>query len=250
MIPKIEFVSVDKKEHVENIAGFLNPAYGWDWSERILLEYPELEKRIGDEKNGENKKKIAIEFFSDFFKLHQDELVEKAKVFQELWNKINDLVMVALEEVIEERWSKNDKIFIAAVGLNPICPRDILGRYFLLFYKMNEYEMKRTVVHEILHFIWFEKWKSIFPDATNEDLDAPTLSWKLSEIVPLAILSDKRIQKIFKHYPIVYDEWQLIKINNTLLLEYIQEFYNNRKDFEDFVKKSWDFVNKYREALK
>ncbi len=250
MKPKITFEVADKEEHIENLSGFLNPTFGWDWSEQILNEYPELKKRIGNENEGIVKKKIAREFFDAYFESNKKELVEKSKLFQKSWDKINDEIMTALESILEEKWPENDKIFTAAIGLNPICPRDVFTRYFLLFFRMSEHEMKRTAIHEILHFIWFEKWKSIFPEAGLDDLDPPSLPWKLSEIVPLAILSDERIQKIFKHYPVVYDEWQEVKINKKPLLGYIQEFYDSRKDFEDFVRKSWNFVRKNAEVLK
>jgi hypothetical protein len=64
-----------------------------------------------------------------------------------------------------------------------------------------------VALHEILHFIWFEKWKEIFPEHNKKEFESPHLAWKLSEMVPLAILSDSRIQNIFRHKPPVYNEW-------------------------------------------
>jgi hypothetical protein len=250
MIPKVKFIFAEKEEHIENTAGFFNPEFGWDCSEQILTEYPKLREKIGNEKNGKKKKQIAKKFLEKFYDTHKNELIERTNIFQKSWDKINDKIMIALEDIIEENWPENDKEMFAAIGLNPICPRDIIGRYFLVFYKMNEYEAIRTIIHEILHFLWFEKWKTIFPEAGLEDLDPPSIPWKLSEIVPLAILSDERIQKIFKHYPVVYDEWQVIKINDKPLLEHIQEFYDKKKDFEDFVRRSFDFIKQNSEALK
>jgi len=45
MIPKVEFILPDKREHIENISGFLNPTFGWDWSEQILKEFISISKK-------------------------------------------------------------------------------------------------------------------------------------------------------------------------------------------------------------
>ena len=104
-------------------------------------------------------------------------------------------------------------------------------------------------MHEVLHFLWFEKWKQIFPETLEKEFDAPHLCWMLSEMVPKAILSDKRIQRIFKHKPSVYNEYVFAKIDGKPLLSWIGKFYHERKDFEDFVRKSWEFVNKYKREI-
>ena len=109
--------------------------------------------------------------------------------------------------------------------------------------------MKTTALHEILHFIWFEKWKVVFPKYEKSEFNSPHLIWKLSEMVPLAILSDSRIQNIFKHEPSVYNEWKSKQIDGKSLLEHLQDIYNKRESFEDFMKKSWEFVKKNKEEI-
>ncbi len=39
------------------------------------------------------------------------------------------------------------------------------------------------------------------------------------------------------------------KIGGKPLLDCIQEIYDNRKSFEDFMKKSWEFVKKHRSKI-
>ncbi|MBS3087198.1 hypothetical protein J4226_01255 [Candidatus Pacearchaeota archaeon] len=246
---KVEFSLPNPDEHAEEISGFLNPEYGWDWGEYILGEYPELRKKLLGVSDGLEKKKIAKEYFTGYFADNINSLNEKVSSFQKSWDEIGEDFVLALEDVLEIKWNKQDRIARAYVGLNPICPRDILKRDFSVYYKKDDFEMRRTVFHEMLHFLWFDKWKTIFTDFNHNNLNEPALEWKLSEIVPLAILSDSRIQKLFEHYPSVYDEWQKIIIDDKPLLKHIQEIYDGRSDFEDFVRKSWEFVNKYQGFL-
>lgn len=110
--------------------------------------------------------------------------------------------------------------------------------------------MKKTCLHEILHFIWFEKWKEVFPKYDKKEFEGPHLIWKLSEIVPLAVLSDERMQKIFKHKPSVYREWWTRRIKGKPLLDCIQEIYDNKTSFADFMKKSWAFIETHEKDLK
>jgi hypothetical protein len=157
--------------------------------------------------------------------------------------------MQALSEVIEIDWSKDCKNITAWITLNPICPRDIKKRSFDVFFKLTPKKVKEVAVHEILHLIYFEKWKQVFKEYNEKEFDYPHLVWKLSEITPKAIMGDIRIQKAFKHQPKVYNIWEETKINNKPLLNYIQDFYDNKKDFADFLNKSYEFIKQYKKQL-
>jgi hypothetical protein len=197
----------------------------------------------------EKRKKIANKFFADVQIKEKKELKKAVNKFKKGWNKINDRIMNTLSEVVEMDWPENARIIISKASLNPICPRYIKKRTFDVYYKASSYRMKEVAIHEILHFIYFEKWKEAFPKTKEKHFDAPYMVWQLSEMVPPVILSDKRVQKVFKHKPLAYKEYELIKIKNRPLLSYIQEFYNKRKNFKDFLKKSYAFVRKHEKII-
>ena len=71
--------------------------------------------------------------------------------------------------------------------------------------------MKSVAIHEILHFIYFEKWKKVFPKTQEKEFDAPHLVWQLSEMVPGIILNDKRVQNVFKYKFDSYKEYENFK---------------------------------------
>jgi len=251
MIPKLTFKVADNPEGmidiIESFILNLNP--GFNWSGIYSKAYPEFGKLI----EGKSKKEIKTITREFFEKLHQDKLKDLksvAKKFQREWDKTGDELLTALSEIVEMKWPRNCKDMTAWVSLNPICPRFLDQKSFDIFWKFENSWMKRISVHEILHFIWFEKWKKVFPRYDKREFESPHLMWKLSEMVPLAILSDERLQKIFRHEPSVYDEWKSVSIGGKPLLGCIQEIYKERKSFEDFMKKSWKFVKKHEKELR
>jgi hypothetical protein len=249
-IPKVKIKVASLDEIFPIIHSFLNPAEDeLQWSDTIYKYYPGLKEKLKNIKNKDQRKDTEHNFFKKVLGEKKNELEEKAKDFRKEWDKINDDIMVALSNLTEHEWSEKDKQIIARISLNSICPRYLKERIFDLFYKDNIKDMKSFAIHEISHFIYFEKWKTIFNNTDEKDFEPPTLIWKLSEMMPGVILNDQKIQKVFKYKFESYPEYEKIKLNDKPILAYLQNFYNNRKDFIDFLKKSWVFVNKYQKAI-
>jgi hypothetical protein len=250
-IPKVEFSLAPINKTFPIIHSFLNPEKGdWNWSGRILRNYPQLRNKLKGVKNKKKRKEIEYNFFKEIFQKKRTELEKRVKIFQKEWNKINDKVMIVLSEIVEQEWPKNDKQISARVSMNPICPRFIKQRTFDVFYKQTPKFMESVAIHEIFHFIYFEKWKKVFPKTKEKEFDCPRLVWHLSEMVPGIILNDKKVQKIFKYKFGSYDIYEKHKLNGKPVLYYLQRFYNNKSDFADFLKKSWKFVKKYEKEIK
>lgn len=250
MIPKVEFKVKPLERYLNVMYYFLNSKGSRNWSKGIFREYPTLKRKLEYIKNCDERNKITHEYFKKQEIIKKLELIKKRKQFQNSWDKINNKALRALSEVVEIKWPKKDKIITAYTTLNPICPRWIKQRTFDLFYKFNMKKMKAVSLHELLHFIYFEKWKEVFPKTNEKEFDGPYLVWELSEMVPPIILSDERIQKIIRHKPPAYKEYIRLKIKNKPLLNHLQKFYDNKRDFEDFIKKSWKFVKKYKKQIK
>ena len=250
-MPKVKFYLSSMNYSFPAIHNFLNSKSGeWDWSKFVYLEYPKLKEKLKNVKSKRERKKIEYSFFKDLLLKNEKHLFTKAKIFQKEWDKINDPVMITLSKVVEKEWPKKDIQVLALLSLNPICPRDIKKRSFEIFYKQTVEEMKATVIHELFHFIYFEKWKEVFPKTKESEINSPHLVWKLSEIVTGVVLNDKTIQKVFTHKFKTYNEFENQRINKRLLLSYMEEFYDRRKSFKDFLINSHNFIKKNKEELK
>jgi hypothetical protein len=248
--PKIKFTIAKPKEIVPLINHFLNPRpRGWDWSHYILNKYPELKKKLVKATDKKKRNFITKNFFETYYKKEIGNLEKVRKEYQKAWDKINNKIMIALSEIVEYSWPKNCEKITARVSLCPINPRYIKSRTFDINYSASLHSMKAITIHEILHFIYFEKWKRIFPKIPEKKFEAPYLVWDLSELITSIVLSDKRIQNVFKHKPTPYKEHEKMKISGKCVLNYINELYKKRKNFEDFLRKSWRFVKKHKKEI-
>lgn len=248
--PKVKFVIAPFKKIFPLIHYFLNPRKGdFDWSNAVYWGYPKLKRKLINIKDKKEREKIEYQFFRVFYNKNLNLLNKKKIFFQKEWDKINEEVMNILSEICEIDWLKKDYQMKARISLNPICPRWIKSRTFDIYYKDNLRRMKGTAIHELLHFIYFEKWKKVFPKTEDKEFDSPHLVWQLSEMVPGIILNDFRVRRVFNYKFKSYKEYEKIKINGKFLYSYLKDFYKQRKDFEDFLRRSWRFVKKHERKI-
>jgi len=249
-VPRLKYIASTLGQSVGSIHGFLNPYKNeWDWSDIIYKEYPGLREKLKGIKKIGDRKIAELNFFNEFIKTNKIDLKEITKTFQNSWDKNGDEIFAQLSEIVEANWSKLSKEIIASVSLNPINPRYIQSSTFDLFYGSSTKWAKSTSIHELFHFIYFSKWRQIFPKTKDRDFDSPRLVWHLSEMVPTIVLNDSRLQMIFKNEFHSYDIYENAMINDKPLLSYLQDFYDSRKDFENFLRNSWDFVQKNQEFI-
>ena len=248
MIPKVKFRIESFDEAFETIILFLSPKSGWH--KKIFGQYPELEKKLDGKKTWEEVEIISKEFFRSFYEKNLKKIKERAQKYKSLWERNNDGFMLALEEVLEIKWPSKIKVFTCRIGISPVCPRYLDKNMFDVSAFFSDNEFNEVVCHELLHFLYFEKWKEIFPNYNRKNFESPHLVWHLSEIVPKIILNDKKIQKVIKLNPRVYDSYEKLVINNRPLLSWIQEIYDNKKDFADFLIRACNFVKKHKEMKK
>ncbi|MFA5157875.1 MAG: hypothetical protein WC451_01625 [Patescibacteria group bacterium] len=242
-VPKIIFKAMPLSESVDSIHGFLNPYKNeWDWSEMIYGEYPNIKDKLKGINKVGDRKAIETDFFKEYIVNNDIDLSATAKIFQHCWDKFGNEIFLVLAEILEVDWAGIPPEISAYISLNPINPRDIENFSFEVFYKYPQERVISVSIHELLHFIYFKKCRQVFPKTKERELDAPYLAWHLSEMVPAIILNDECLQKVFKYNFRSYDIYEDATLHGKSLLSYLKEFYDTRNDFEDFLKKSWDFV--------
>ncbi len=113
--------------------------------------------------------------------------------------------------------------------------------------------MKETVAHEVLHFLYFKKWKEVFTDADEKTFDSPYLEWHLSEILAPVILRDKRIQSILKSGTGSYQEHLKIKIGSRNLIQHFEDLYKKsrkkKEPFAQFLQTAYKEAQKHKNKI-
>lgn len=251
-MPKVKFSNIPLQMEVGLIRHFLFDA--WGWGSRITKLYPELKKAI---KIKDNKKRDEFIFnFLNNYRIHKKKTIKNnLNKYKFFWNKIEKDYFLALSEIIGTKYPVDKKYINAYLSLNPICPRFLDTWSFSLFYNYKDLRrMKETIMHECCHFLYFKKWKELFPKAKRRTFDSPYIEWHLSEIAAPIVLNDSRLQKILKQSAHFYLEHEAIKIGNKTAPQYFTEIYqrtiNKKNGFELFLRESYKEIKKYRKFFK
>jgi hypothetical protein len=237
-LPKVKFIDIPLSKEIDWIHGFLFQNK-WGWGKYIIKKHPGIKKIFSLKKETEQ-----IKFLKNYiieFRKENKKLIEENKTrYQKEWRKI-------------ER-PQNRKIIKAMVSINPICPRFLNDWSFSIFYnyKKTSHAME-VIMHECCHFLYFEKWKKIYPQMSLKKFESPHIEWHLSEIIAPIILNDIRVQKLLKQKAAFYIEHKRIKIEDKIAPRYFTDLYNKsikKNNFEKFLEKSYQVIKKNKRLFK
>lgn len=110
----------------------------------------------------------------------------------------------------------------------PVFPRNLSNNTFYIGINLDSNFMCDTVKHEVLHFYWFKKFKSIYKDIDRKMYDAPYLPWMYSEMVVDPILG-------LKAYPEFYKNDDIYKL---------REIYSKNISIEDKIREGYEYLKK------
>ena len=123
------------------------------------------------------------------------------------------------------------------MGLLTIFPRFLDNYNFYISYDLSEEKLIEVCAHEILHFIWFKKFKELYSDIDRKEYDNPYIPWIYSEMVVDPILNSKDIKKILginaKAYDYFYNEEDIYKI---------KDIFNTNNTIEDKIKLGYEYL--------
>lgn len=200
-------------------------------------------------------KRSRIAFLRDYIQRYHEKnarLVEnKTTWIKATWRQVEQEFVSLLPALLETDWPSERKQIRAFISLNPICPRDIDDWSFSVFlnYRKKAY-VQEVIMHEICHFLYFKKWREVFPDTDAKTFESPYLEWHLSEILAPVILNDHRIQRLLKRPADFHEEHMAILIQNKPATEYFADLYlrfsKEGKPFAEFLQKAYAEIKKYR----
>lgn len=125
----------------------------------------------------------------------------------------------------------NIKEINASVGLIPVFPRYLDDFSFSISTGVDDWKLIETVAHETLHFLWFEKWKKMYPETPRRRFDSPYLEWKYSEMVTDPILNNKPFNELFD--------------NDDLVMDKLRKIYSTDDSIEDKIENGFVYINAY-----
>ena len=216
--------------------------------ENTLSLYPEIKEKIDclssleyQDRANNIKALIKTRYNKSISHFNKQKIIEH---YQSVWNKYNDKFFQILSKYFN---TTIDKPIDAAMGIIPVCPRNIetLSFYFSDF---EDNLFIGVCMHECCHFYFFELCKKIIKDLKIEDYDSPSLLWYLSEISIDAVLNKNEFQKLFSYNFKTYDIFYDIYINGECIVETIKNIFA-KYDIEEAIIIGLKYLNVNKEEL-
>ena len=228
MIPTVKFKVMSLEDNIELVKWALkNSNSTLDLHDSIIYYFPELNDNNIDE------------VVSKYYNLKKDEIYSSVSKYSILWEKYNSTYFKKMCKYLNLN-NVGINEFEVTVGYIPVCPRDISNNSFSLNIGYDDATLLRNCAHEILHFLWFKKFKTLYPDI---NIDSPSLAWKYSEMVVDPILNSDEISSVIGVNEKAYDSFYEIKDKDgNYLMEVLKDIYNGDKSIESKIREGYDYI--------
>ena len=174
-------------------------------------------------------------------------VVEKIDSINTYWGQIEIDVFEILNSLFKCK-GIYEKEIVAEFSINMVCPRYLEKWMFDINYRKNIEDIIHTCIHEIIHFVWFEKWSEIFGASNTDEYNAPNTPWLLSEIAIDAIFKKTELKKYCYSDMPAYKHFYDVSINGDNLMEYFEKLFVSNS-IEDFMKKGNRYVAENKEKI-
>ena len=242
-LPKVKFRSMTLEENIDNIkqAYFANG----DVRDYTIKYYKEL-INISDDLSNEEIVKIIEKAVSEKYKENIDLINKDVKRYNFIWNNYNDLYFRKLSDYFKIDWPLIYTID-AKVGLMAVFPRYLDSYAFSIGTKLSDSVLIRVVAHETLHFMWFQKWRVIYPEISRNQYEAPYLPWHYSEMVTDTILNNEPFSSTFNNLfkERSYEYFYSLYDGKELVMNKLDSIFCSNCEIEEKMKLGFEYLKKY-----
>lgn len=179
-------------------------------------------------------------------------LSEKETAYQAEWDALEMSITQAFEAVFGMPLQNRFDDVRARISLNPVCPRYLAERTFDTYWAYSARGSIANALHELTHFIWFDRWQAIFGDdpSTYEQLH---LTWIFSELAIDAVLTDPRLKRFVSHPPAAerpaYPSFYELTAEGQPLIDTFRKLYSENT-IEGFMLEGLKLCKQYEEILR
>lgn len=244
-LPKIKFNVMTLEENIEIIKWAFYESDGDLSVHNYTIQYfPEL---ASIDLNTPKEKVYGIiesVVTKDYIK-YKNKIISETERYNNLWNAYNDKYFEMLYKFLGVTFPQNIKQIDASVGLIPVCPINLDSFSFCVSTDANEWTLIETAAHETLHFLWFLKWKSMYPLTPRNHFKPPYIEWKYSEMVTDPILNNKPFNELFKFTEKGYDSFYELYDNDELVMDKLRNIYSTNDSIESKIEKGFSYISNY-----
>ncbi len=211
---------------IRSILLFQTEEAGDWWRESLCCFYPQVERERVEGLKGAAREAYLRDVLGAVYRSLAPELAEKREACQAHWEENRRAVEGALGDVFQTPLADRYQDIRAHITLNPVCPRFLAERSFDVFCRNSPRGALGMALHEVVHFLWFDRWSALFRDDPAE-YETPHLKWLLSEMAVKPILGEPRLAERNPYYPdgCVYAYFDTMTVEGRPILEVMEALY-------------------------
>ncbi len=251
-LPKVTFRAMTFKGNMDMIAMFIQNELNREQKSNTTFFKNKYHEIYDIDFSNMNREQISEILQSKLFASWQEEMNQSKELtndFQKNWNLINDGVMKDLSNLLNMKWPDDALDIQARVGIMYACPRYINQRMFDTNINVDMNKMREIAIHEICHFLYFEKWKKLFNDYDERHYNNPHIIWYLSEAIIDPLLNNDIFKKYtnieIPSYRIFYDTI----INENSVIDNLRRIVT-QESIEQAIKDSYTFFIENEQVIK
>jgi len=216
--------------------------------------YPELDGLIEKTKNKDEAILKCREFAKNMIEKNKATILKAKDMIQNDWDTVSNEFLETLAEHFQTEWPRDKSTITGYISILPAFPRFLDKYSFCVGYKVSTALAREIIAHEILHFLWFKKWKEVFPEIPSDQYESPNLTWRLSEIMDLGILQcNPEMKSLIRSTGWGYDSLKALKIGDIGVIEYFVEVYtkcvHEGQSFEQILRTLWKEAQENKEVI-
>ncbi len=246
-IPEIKVKISDIEYNTQLIAELLYPDFSeknntLPFKERVFRAFPQLAAAIKLGMTKEDIYDVVKKMMCSEYEKNNKEMKEREKeIFYKL-SVFQSAIIPKMLDLFEVEWPKEHPEITCYLGLYAVFPRNVLTKEYWIHYKTAEEVIMRASVHEINHFILFEKWKAMHGYTLLEQPSYPDVLWFLEEMAVDPTLNIKEMQEVAPYPQKAYEVFYSNTINDNPIEEYIIKLFKERENMADFLNKAYLFI--------
>lgn len=254
IIPDISVKISDFQYNVKSIAELLYQGYSeknksLPFRERIISRFPAIGKAMKDDMTDQEIDQMVEQILRLEYEENAALMDQRSWELQDLLQEFLAPVIRNMLNLFEVHWPAWQKEIICYLGLFIVFPRDVLNKEYWIHYMTPEEVVLKASVHEINHFILFEKWKAMHGYERKEEPDHPEPLWFLEEMAVDPTLNDPVMQEVSPFHQKAYQTFYDNLIEGIPIENHILRIYKERKDMADFLDNAYDFIVKYHNEI-
>ncbi len=198
------------------------------FQDRVFHTFPGLKEKIKEDFSNKEIYNIVEKVIYLEYEKNRKAMLERKVELQKRFDSIFPVILERMIDLFEMNWPEKYKEIACYLGLYAVFPRNVLDKAFWLHYQTPEETVIRASLHEINHFILFEKWKQMHGYTLTRESTHPEVLWFLEEMSVDPTLNSPKLQEVAPYPQRAYEKFYQNSWNGISFEQHIINIFNEK----------------------